>query len=50
VTRPAARRVLSLMPRDTLEHKQDVVLVLAVGYGVIDLPARLSVAHITPGA
>jgi hypothetical protein len=44
VTRPVARRVLSLIPRYALEHKQDVVLVLAVGHGVIDLPARLSIA------
>ena len=44
VTRPAARRVGSLMPRYALEHKQDVVLVLAVGHGVIDFPARLSIA------
>ncbi len=44
VTRPGARRVLSLMARYALEYKQNVVLVLAVGHGVIDIPGRLSVA------
>ena len=36
----AADRSLS----HALEHKQNVVLVLAVGHGVIDIPARLSIA------
>jgi CspA family cold shock protein len=40
VTRLTARRVLSLMARYALEHEQDVVLVLAVGHGVIDIPGR----------
>ena len=42
MTRPTARRMRSLRPRNALEHKQDVVLVLAMGHGAMDIPARLS--------
>ena len=44
VTRPGARRVLSLMARYApKKHKQSVVLVLAMGHGLIDIPARRSI-------